>query len=454
MTAPTDWLRRRATATPDAPALDPVEDVGISFAALDGRVEALAAALATLPPARLLAAETDRAEALALLALAAPRAGLALLPVNPALPLARRAGLLAAAGLSPEAVLTTLPAPAVTALAAARALPPEAVHLVIATSGSTGTPKGAMLTGANLAAAARGSRRLIPLDPGDVWLGCLPMVHIGGLSTLFRCLESGATLRLHPRFDLDSVAADLEAGRASHVSLVPAMLARLVEAGCRPAPRLRCALIGGAALSPALAERAAAAGWPLLISYGMSETASQTATMPFAAGWRPGLAGTPLPGLEIDFTPTGRIRLRGDSVMAGYLAPDLAPGRGLAADGWFETNDLGHWDEAGRLVVLGRADDILVSGGENIHPAEVEALAGRCPGVRAIGVTGRPDPAWGDLLVAVVVGEVSAETFLGWCRDHLPSPLRPRAMVKTDQLPLTPIGKPDRAALRTLARQP
>jgi len=452
MTAPTDWLRRRAVETPDARALDLVGGVACSFATLDGRTDALAATLSRRRPARLLAAETDQAEALALLALAAPRAGQALLPVNPALPAERRAGLLAAAGLTAEAALTTLPPPTAIPLSANLALPPQAVQLVIATSGSTGTPKGAMLTGANLAASVLGSRRLIPIEPGDVWLGCLPMVHIGGLSTLFRCLEAGATLRLHPRFDLDAVAADLSSGRASHVSLVPAMLARLIEIGCRPAPRLRAALIGGAALPAALADRAAAAGWPLLVSYGMSEAGSQVATLPFAEGWHPGLAGTPLPGLEIGFSAAGRIRVRGASVMAGYLGPDLAPGRGLDADGWFETNDLGHFDDQGRLVVLGRGDDMLISGGENVHPAEVETLAGRCPGVRAIAITGRPDPAWGDLLIAVVVGEISAGAFLDWCRVHLPSPLRPRAMIRVEQLPLTPIGKPDRAALREMAR--
>ena len=451
MTAPTDWLRARAMGTPEARALDLVGGQTSSFAALDGRAEALAAALAKRPPTRILAAETDQAEALALLALAAPRAGQVLLPVNPALPAERRAALLAAAGLAADATLTTLPAPTATPLASGLGLKPEAVHLVIATSGSTGTPKGAMLTGRTLAAAARSSRHLIPLGPGDVWLGCLPMVHIGGLSTLFRCLEAGATLRLPPRIDVAAGAAAPAVGRVSHVSWVPAMLDRLIAAGCRPAPRLRCALIGGAALSAPLAERAAAAGWPLLISYGMSETASQLATQPFAEGWYPGLAGTPLPGLEIGFSASSRIRVRGASVMSGYLTPDLTPGQGLDPEGWFETNDLGQFDAEGRLVIRGRADDMLISGGENIHPADVESLAGRCPGVQAIAVTGRPDPTWGDLVVAIVVGEITSEDFLDWCRHHLPAPLRPRAMVRVDQLPLTSVGKPDRAALREIA---
>jgi len=450
VSAPSDWARRQASQRPDSLALDAVGGPSWSFAALDRQADALAAALAAriAPPGQPLAARIADAEALALLALAAPRAGRALLPVNPALPEERQNGLLAAAG-NPDP-LVTLPAPIADA-PTRPGLTPEQVQLIVATSGSTGTPKGTMLTGANLAAAVRASRRMIPLDPGDVWLGCLPMVHIGGLSVLLRCLESGATVRLHPRFDVATVSAEIESGRVSHISLVPAMLGLLLDHGCRPAPRLRVALIGGAGLPAALAERALEAGWPLLPSYGMSEAGSQVATCPDAADWSPGLAGTPLPGVEIGFSPEGRVRVRGPMVMAGYLSPDLRPGIGLTPEGWFETNDLGRLDEQGRLVILGRADDMLISGGENVLPAEIETLAGRCPGVRALAVTGRPDPVWGDLIVAIVVGEIAPDAFLGWCREHLPSHLRPRRAVIVDALPLNPNGKTDRTKLQEIA---
>ncbi|WP_081673218.1 class I adenylate-forming enzyme family protein [Magnetospirillum fulvum] len=450
MNAPSGWARRQASLRPDVCALDVVDGQRWSFSALDRQADALAAALAArpAPSGQPLAARIGDAEALALLALAAPRVGRALLPVNPALPEERQRGLLAAAGGADP--LGTLPAPCFNTPARPE-LPPDQVQLIVATSGSTGTPKGTMLTGANLAAAVRASRRMIPLEPGDVWLGCLPMVHIGGLSVLLRCLESGATVRLHPRFDVEKVSSDLESGRVSHVSLVPAMLGLLLDHGCHPASRLRAALIGGAGLPAALAERALEAGWPLLPSYGMSEAGSQVATCSDVAIWSPGLAGTPLPGVEIGFSPEGRVRVRGPMVMVGYLNPDLRPGLGLTPGGWFETNDLGRLDAQGRLVILGRADDMLISGGENVHPAEIETLAGRCPGVRALAVTGRPDPVWGDLIVAILVGEIAPDAFLDWCRAHLPSHLRPRRAVTVDALPLNPNGKTDRTKLQEIA---
>lgn len=465
MTTPEAWLRRQAQETPDSPAIRG-DGICLSFAALDRTVDRLASALmaAGAHPGRAFGCASEDTALLAFLALAAPRAGCPFLPVNPRLPATQIGALFAKAGVAAAACDTPdqVPGP-VKVLAAALLsagsdtgqpacpLAADQVHLIIGTSGSTGEPKGAMLTGANLRAAVQASRQRLPIQPGDVWLGCLPLFHIGGLSVLFRCLEVGTTMLLHSRFDAAAVAGDLASGRATHVSLVPAMLAQLLELGCRPSSRLRCALIGGQGLPAALADRALAAGWPICPSYGMSEAGSQVATCVDATLWHPGLAGEPLPGLTIDTTATGRIRVRGPQVMAGYVNPTLSPGVGLDPDGGFETNDLGGLDETGRLRVIGRADDLLISGGENVAPLAVEDLAGRCPGVAAIGVSGRADPAWGDLLVAIVVGDVAEQDFLAWCRANLPSHLRPRAMVTVDALPLTGSGKLDRAALRRLA---
>jgi O-succinylbenzoic acid--CoA ligase len=463
VTSPEAWLRRQAAVSPQDTALV-VEDRSYRFADLDHQIDRLAEALREhgLLPGQALGCVSTHTEGLALLSLAAPRAGLALLPINPKLTESQIDALCAKAGVSvalcddPARQGTLRQRLAWTQFsnldrdAPARRGDPDAVHLIIATSGSTGTPKGAMLTGANLAAAVCASRQRLPIDPGDVWLGCLPTYHIGGLQVFFRCLEAGATILLHPHFDVEAVAADLASGRATHVSLVPAMLAQLLDNGCPPSPKLRCALIGGASLPAALAARAAAAGWPICPSYGMSEAGSQVATCARMEDWRPGMAGEPLPGLEIGTTADGRIRVRGPSVMAGYVNPTLKPGDGLDGDGWFETNDLGGLDDNGRLQVLGRADDQLISGGENVHPAVVENLAGHCPGVLSIGVTGRADPTWGDLLVAIVVGAIDETDFLDWCRAHVPSHQRPRAMLRVDALPLTPGGKLDRAALRRM----
>ncbi|PKU21595.1 class I adenylate-forming enzyme family protein [Telmatospirillum siberiense] len=462
MSCPEAWLRRQARRTPDETALI-CEGRTVTFAALDHQIDGLAQTLLDqeLAPARPLGCVTAHAETLVRLALAGPRAGIPLLPANPKLTQEQIEALFAKAGVvsvlcddgkADPAIGRRIGLPETLPRdAPQRAADPASVHLIIATSGSTGTPKGAMLTGANLAAAVRASRQRLPIGPGDVWLGCLPTYHIGGLSVMFRCLEAGAGMRLHPRFDLPTVAADIEAGLVTHVSLVPAMLAQLLDAGCRPSPRLRCALIGGAGLPAALAEKAAAAGWPICPSYGMSEVGSQAATCVRIEDWHPGMAGEPLPGLEIGTSPAGRIRVRGPSLMAGYVNPELRPGDGLTEDGWFETNDLGGLDPSGLLRVLGRADDLLISGGENVHPATVEDIAGHCPGVSAIGITGRPDPTWGDLLVAVVVGTVEETNFLDWCRAHVPSHQRPRAMVKAAALPMNKGGKLDRAALREMA---
>ncbi|MDR3439497.1 class I adenylate-forming enzyme family protein [Telmatospirillum sp.] len=469
MTAPEAWLRRQAERSPDAAAII-CQGQSRSFADLDRQTDGVALALknAGVRRGQAFGCVSERTGLIGILSLAAPRTGAALLPVNPRLPAPQIAALFAKAGVTaaacdrrdlwPELSITldaamlenpvdrpaapdSVPVPA----------PADAIHLIIATSGSTGEPKGAMLSGANLAAAVQGSRQRLPIDPGDVWLGCLPLYHIGGLSVLFRCLEAGATMLLHRGFDAAAVAADLAQGNATHISLVPAMLAQLLDIGCAPSPRLRWALIGGAALPAALAERAIAAGWPICPSYGMSEAGSQVTTCIQAKEWRPGLAGEPLSGITVGTAPNGRIRVRGPQVMAGYVNPTLTPGSGLDRDGWFETNDLGGLDADGRLHVVGRADDLLISGGENIAPSTVEDLAGHCPGVKAVAIGGRRDPTWGDLLVAIVVGDIEGDRFLAWCRQNLPSHLRPRAMVPVDALPLTTGGKLDRAAVRKLA---
>lgn len=416
-TALSTWLHRNAVAIPDRPALI-LGGVVMSWAVLRDRAEAQAAP-ATTP---LIAGQSS--DELTLLAYAAAVAGRAFFPVNPALPADPWHRLVGPGG---------------------------GAELIVATSGTSGAAKAVMLSPGNLRAHVAASRARLRLAPDDQWLNCLPLFHVGGLMILWRCAEAGARVLLHNRFDVAAVADALP--EVTHVSLVPTMLARLLDAGVAPGPRLRVCLVGGAALPGPLAERALAAGWPLCPTYGMSETASQVATLvPARPGWRPGLVGAPLQGLEV-LLDGGRIRVRGGSVMLGYANPAMRPGDGLV-DGWYETGDLGAWDEAGRLVVLGRADDVLISGGENIHPQAVEEVAARCPGVQAVGVTAQADALWGDRLVAVVVGTVSETDFLLWCRERLPPAQRPRHMQRAASLPLNATGKLDRKALRrSLAEQ-
>ncbi len=327
-------------------------------------------------------------------------------------------------------------------------LPPDTA-LIVSTSGSEGEPRAVLLGNAQLDAAAAGANARLGLRAGDLWLNCLPLQHIGGLSILWRCARAGAGVLLHDGFAAEQVAADLADHPVTHISLVPAMLARLLAIGARPPASLRVALIGGAALSRQLYDKAAAAGWPLFVSYGMSETAALIAAhAPDDGPWHEGLVGRPLPCHEIRIDDDGRIRIRGPQVMLGY-----ADGSGVDSAGWLTTGDLGAIDADGRLSVLGRADDMLISGGCNVHPQEVETCLATCPGVDDVAVTGRPDPVWGDVVVALVVGPVEPGELFEHARRHLPTAAQPRRFQRVDQLPRNATGKLDRPALRQIANR-
>jgi O-succinylbenzoic acid--CoA ligase len=326
---------------------------------------------------------------------------------------------------------------------------PPGIAVVLATSGSEGEPRGVMLSDASLDAAAAAANHHLSLLPGDLWLDCLPLHHIGGLSILWRCTRAGAGVLLHEGFAAAAVANSLMNQPVTHLSLVPAMLARLLECGARPPGSLRHVVIGGAALSQILHDRATAAGWPLNPSYGLSETAAQVATHRTSDGpWHEGLLGRPLGANEFALTADGRIRIRGPQVMAGYV-----DGGGVDDDGWLTTGDLGKIDESGRLTVTGRADDMLISGGRNIHPQAIESCLAACPGIRDVAVTGLPDPVWGDRIVALVVGDATPESIRGWCRTRLPGVALPRHIVRLPSLPRNATGKLERTALRRLARE-
>ncbi|MBI2277164.1 MAG: AMP-binding protein [Dechloromonas sp.] len=323
----------------------------------------------------------------------------------------------------------------------------SAAALIISTSGSEGQPRPVRLGNGQLNAAAAAANALLGLGPGDLWLNCLPLYHIGGQSILWRCARAAAGVLLHDGFAAAAVADDLAGRPVTHISLVPATLARLLELGTRPPPGLRVALIGGAALALPLYDKARAAGWPLYPSYGMTESAALVAVhRPSDGAWHSGLVGKPLPGHDIRLDRDGRIALRGPQVMLGYL-----DGSGVDADGWLTTSDLGAIDANGRLTVSGRADDILISGGRNVHPLEIESCLAACPGVRDVAVTGQPDPVWGDLVVALVVGDASADEVLAHARRQLPSAALPRKLVFLERLPRNATGKLERPALRRIA---
>ena len=328
-------------------------------------------------------------------------------------------------------------------------LPHPETRLIISTSGSEGKPRAVMLGNVQLDAAATASNKCLQLKPGDLWLNCLPLYHIGGQAILWRCARAAAGILLQNSFNVEAVANDLDRYPVTHISLVPAMLAQLLEQRVAPPTSLRVTLIGGAALAQPLYEKAIAASWPLYPSYGMSETAAQLASFSLGDGpWHEGLVGTPMPGHEIRMNTAGRIAVRGPQVMLGYLTGD-----GVDAEGWFTTGDLGSIDATGRLTVTGRADDMLISGGRNVHPLEVESCLGACPGVSDVAVTGLPDPVWGDLIVALIVGTAEQNTLLAHARKHLPAAALPRKMVFLERLPRNATGKLERAVLRRIASE-
>ncbi len=342
----------------------------------------------------------------------------------------------------------------------------DAVAAVLFTSGTSGVPKGVCLTHGNLQASALAATLHLQLRREDRWLACLPLFHIGGLSILMRNVLLGHPVEVHDRFDPEQLSAAIDAG-ISHVSLVPTMLGRLLELrGERPAPAsLRGILLGGAGAPPLLLERAGKLGFCVFPSYGLTEACSQVAT------WGPGESGPPsrdsgqvgrvLFGTELRIAaadgrvlPPGRegeILVRGPTLMAGYLDDAEATSRALR-DGWLHTGDVGVLDAAGRLRVLDRRADLIVSGGENVSPAEVEALLREHPEVSEVGVAGLPDPDLGSRVVAWVVPRDGDRPRAGdlqrFCRQRLAGFKVPKEVRFAAELPRNSSGKLLRRSLR------
>jgi O-succinylbenzoic acid--CoA ligase len=449
-----------------------MDDAVLSYRELDLRVRSVSARLRQLSNGPVVGLSTADPWLTLLSLHAAARLGLALLPLDIQLPKLQREALLRQTGCRlvicddlavqlPRNVkqvrgeeLLKLEERSVqpVRLTAAAKLDPQRIALIVPTSGTTSDPKGVMLSGANLAASARQVNDQLGLNAGDCWLNCLPLSHVAGLSIPYRCSQARAAMVLHQGFDAARVWRDLERYPISHISLVPAMLGRLLDtAGGRMAPNcLRVALVGGGPLDRSLAERAHAAGWPLAVCYGMSETGSMCVLDSTAqAGLKPGRVGQLMPGFKLVLSEgeQGEIRVAGDAVMAGYANPQLKPGDGLE-NGWFTTGDLGFWDDQGQLCLTGRADELMNSGGLRLHPREVEQLLAACPGLHTVAVGSRSDPLWGDRLVAFYEGPVSEVQLEAWARAHLPGGLRPREFRSIDRLPRNRMGKLDRRALK------
>jgi O-succinylbenzoic acid--CoA ligase len=342
------------------------------------------------------------------------------------------------------------------------------VLAILYTSGTTGQPKGAMLTVGNFWWSAVGSALNLGTHADDRWLACMPLFHVGGLSILLRAAIYGIPAIVHDGFDADAVNHAIVEERVTIVSLVAVMLQRLLDArDDRPYPdALRCVLLGGGPAPQPLLERCARLGVPVVQTYGLTETTSQVATLaPEDALRRLGAAGRPLypnalrivaaDGTDARTGEPGEIVVRGPVVMAGYAGRSEATARAIV-DGWLRTGDIGRLDADGFLHVLDRRDDLVVSGGENVYPAEVEAVLLAHPSVAEAAVIGVPDDTWGQRVVAVVrlhdaraAHAGAAELLRAHCRAHLAGYKTPREFrLVTEPLPRTASGKLRRGEVR------
>ncbi|MGE5720237.1 MAG: o-succinylbenzoate--CoA ligase [Nocardioidaceae bacterium] len=334
------------------------------------------------------------------------------------------------------------------ALDPSRPLERDDVALVVPTSGSTGEPKGAMLTAAALRHSAAATHDRLG-GPGQ-WVLALPVSAIAGLTVLVRSLQARTrpqVVDLYGGFSVDAfvAATDRLAGGVRHyTALVPTQLRRLLDAGV-DLSTYDGVLVGGAALSPDLRDRAIAAGAPVIATYGMSETCGGCV-----------YDGEPLDGVDVTIGADGRVSIGGPVVFAGYrLRPDLTDT--ALVDGLHVTQDLGRWSSDGRLEVLGRFDDVIVSGGVNVPAAMVERVLDGHPAVAVCAVLGRPDPEWGERVVAVVQPvDASLPPALDELRSFAAGRLEPAALprevVVLGMLPVLASGKPDKAAVRTVLR--
>jgi O-succinylbenzoic acid--CoA ligase len=338
----------------------------------------------------------------------------------------------------------------------------DATLAVLYTSGTAGRAKGACLSWNNFVASAAAADERLGAAVRGRWLACMPLFHVGGLSILMRSVLFGGPVRLQSRFDAAAVSDALDGGDIEAVSLVPTMLSRLLahRAGRAAPAGLRVLLLGGSAAAPELLARALAAGFPVCPTYGLTEAASQVATAAPPRAGAPGVSPMlPLPGTQIRIQSDGRdqpagapgeIVVRGPTVMRGYLHDPGATARALR-DGWLHTGDVGYLDDEGGLHVLDRRDDLIVSGGENVYPAEIEAVLLEHPSVEDAGVAGVADADLGARAVAWVVlapgAAADVDALQRHCRDRLAGFKQPREYRFVASLPRNAAGKLQRRRL-------
>jgi o-succinylbenzoate---CoA ligase len=331
---------------------------------------------------------------------------------------------------------------------------PAGTSVVVLTSGTTGHPKGVAHSELSLSASAIAWRAVLPEATG--WVLALGLAHVAGLGVVWRAVGEGVPMRIAHGADTAALLAALRDPRMSHASLVPTQLGRLLGASTEAPPNLRAIPLGGGVIPEPLVHRAVAAGWPVVPTYGLSEMGSGvTALAVDEAPEAAGSAGRPMPGVSLtiaepDRDGVGEIVVAGASAFLGYLGEAArAPGAP------FRTGDLGRLDREDRLTVIDRRTDRIVRGGENIAPAEVEAVLLDHPAVADAGVVARRDQLLGQVPVAAIVlrdgvPDPGDEALAAHCRAALAGFKVPTAFVRLDVLPRPGSGKLRRADLRAL----
>jgi O-succinylbenzoic acid--CoA ligase len=309
----------------------------------------------------------------------------------------------------------------------------EGTGLVLATSGTAGVPKVVELPRGAVEAAVAASDEALGIEPSEMWLCCLPPAHVGGLLVLMRGVLTGAPVEVLPGFDLEAVAG----ADADHVSMVPTMLYRLVEAGA-DLGRFRTILVGGAALT----DPARVRGTRVVTTYGLTETCGGVV-----------YDGRPVGDAAARLGPEGELQLAGTTLMRGYLGDPAGTAAAFTLDGWLRTGDAGAIADDGLVTVDGRLDERIRTGAETVWPKEVEAALRDHPGVAEVAVAGRPDAEWGEHVVAFVVpARIDEAPTLEELRDHAAERIArfkaPRELVLLPELPRTASGKVRRAELR------
>jgi malonyl-CoA/methylmalonyl-CoA synthetase len=327
--------------------------------------------------------------------------------------------------------------------------------LICHTSGTTGAPKGAVLTSGNLLASAEAVRIAWRWNPDDCLVLALPLFHMHGLGIgVNGTLVSGATALLLPKFRTRAVAEAIDRDRATLFFGVPTMYHRLAADDRLVAlRRLRLCVSGSAPLAPGLFEQIyQASGQLVLERYGLTETVI-TVSNPYEGVRKPGMVGLPLPNVELRLaespTGAGEIQLRGPSVFPGYHGNSQATAEVFTPDGWFRTGDLGEFDQDGYLRIVGRSKELIISGGYNVYPREVEELLLSHPSVQEVAIVGHPSEEWGEAVVAYIVcdGPPDRQALMNFAAQRLAAYKRPREIRFVDALPRNALGKVQRDQL-------